>query len=162
MALLGKEERLPMVKFLEKIFPRLADGDYQITSPHDPDYNCIAWAVGDISHWWWPGPNLDREFWPPDLAREVTCPAFESMFALLGYAPSDNEEWENGFEKVALFADANNKPTHAARQLANGRWTSKLGKMEDLEHDLHDLEGTVYGVVVVIMKRPLPPANKEI
>jgi hypothetical protein len=27
--------------------------------------------------------------------------------------------------------------------------------MEDLEHDLHDLAGTVYGSVVLVMKRPV-------
>jgi hypothetical protein len=28
--------------------------------------------------------------------------------------------------------------------------------MEDIEHALHDLAGTVYGSVVLLMKRPLP------
>ena len=32
-------------------------------------------------------------------------------------------------------------------------WTSKLGRMEDLEHALRDLEGVVYGSVVLILKR---------
>ncbi len=54
-----------------------------------------------------------------------------------------------------MFADALGLPTHAARQLASGRWTSKLGKAEDIEHDLHDLEGDLYGIVVLLMKRPL-------
>ncbi len=47
-------------------------------------------------------------------------------------------------------------PEHAARQLANGRWTSKLGRAEDIEHQLHDLEGEVYGTVALLMKRLLP------
>ena len=34
--------------------------------------------------------------------------------------------------------------------------TSKLGKLEDIEHALHDLAGTAYGSVVRIMKRRLP------
>lgn len=36
-------------------------------------------------------------------------------------------------------------PSHAARQLPNGRWTSKCGQAEDIEHDLRDLEGRLYG-----------------
>jgi len=44
---------------------------------------------------------------------------------------------------------------HAARQLPEGRWTSKLGELEDIEHALHDLTGTVYGSVVLVMKRAL-------
>jgi hypothetical protein len=45
-------------------------------------------------------------------------------------------------------------PLYAARQLPNGRWTSKLGEWEDIEHALHDLTGMVYGSVVLVMKRP--------
>jgi hypothetical protein len=62
-------------------------------------------------------------------------------------------EAEPGFEKVALFADASGMPQHAARQLATGRWTSKLGRMEDIEHALRDLEGGIYGSVVLLLKR---------
>jgi hypothetical protein len=69
------------------------------------------------------------------------------------------EEAEPDFEKVALFADAQGKPTHAARQLSSGRWTSKLGKKEDLEHALHALSGAVYGSVVLVMKRPRSPSQ---
>jgi hypothetical protein len=47
-----------------------------------------------------------------------------------------------------------NQSEHAARQLGTGRWTSKLGPDEDIEHDDVDaLEGDHYGVVVRIMKR---------
>jgi len=62
---------------------------------------------------------------------------------------------EVGFEKVALFADAQGLPLHAARQLSDGRWTSKLGEQEDIEHALRDLEGVAYGNVALVMKRPL-------
>ena len=33
--------------------------------------------------------------------------------------------------------------------------------MEDIEHALHDLEGPLYGKVVLVMKRPLPVAAAE-
>jgi hypothetical protein len=46
--------------------------------------------------------------------------------------------------------------THAARQLPGGRWTSKLGKAEDIQHDTPGVvAGGLYGNVVAIMKRPL-------
>jgi hypothetical protein len=64
-------------------------------------------------------------------------------------------ELESGFEKIALFA-SDGVPKHAARQLESGRWTSKLGTREDIEHALHDLEGAIYGSVALVMKRPLP------
>jgi hypothetical protein len=53
-----------------------------------------------------------------------------------------------------LFVDARGVPTHAARLLPSGLWTSKLGEWEDIEHDLHALEGDVYGTVALLLKRP--------
>jgi hypothetical protein len=45
--------------------------------------------------------------------------------------------------------------THAARQLDNGKWTSKLGQLEDIEHEsLEALSGAVYGSVVQVLKKP--------
>jgi hypothetical protein len=46
-------------------------------------------------------------------------------------------------------------PKHACRQLPSGRWASKLGPSEDIEHALYDLTGTAYGKVALIMKRPI-------
>jgi hypothetical protein len=86
----------------------------------------------------------------------VTIEAFRLAFATLGHEICSGEELEPGFEKIALFANNEGVPKHAARQLSNGKWTSKLGRLEDIEHSLHDLEGTLYGSVVLIMKRPLP------
>lgn len=146
-----------MVSPLEEAFPRLAGGRYRITSPRDGDYNCIAWAAGDTRNWWWPGPDPAKEHWPAGVPRERTRDAFVAAFASLGYIPCEGEALEPGYEKLALFAHEDGKPTHAARQLPDGRWTSKLGKAEDLEHELHDLEGEVYGSVVLLLKRPLPP-----
>jgi len=150
-----------MVTPFEEIFPALTDRNYHITSAPDRDYNCIAWAAGDISKWWWPGPDLVKEYWPPDVPRSETLAAFQQVFALLGYVPCEGEALETGFEKVACFANVQGKPTHAARQLPAGRWTSKLGKMEDIEHDLHDLEGAVYGTVVLLMRRARPVQERN-
>jgi hypothetical protein len=142
-----------MVTQLETAFPGLARGGYRITSLRDTDYNCIAWAVGDTHAWWWPGGDAGREYWPPGVPRERTRGAFEAAFASLGYTVCEGDDPEAGYEKIALFADVNGRPTHAARQLPSGRWTSKLGKLEDVEHGLRDLEGAIYGAVILIMKR---------
>jgi hypothetical protein len=79
--------------------------------------------------------------------------AFEAAFATLGYARCQGEDLEPGFERVALFANAQGAPTHAARQEGSGYWASKLGELEDILHALHDLEGVVYGSVALAMKR---------
>ena len=64
-----------MVHEIEAAFPRLRAGNYQVTSPREDAYNCVAWAAGHT---------------------------------------------------------------------------------EDIEHAQHDLEGTAYGSVVLILKRPVP------
>ena len=136
---------------LEDVFPGLCGQPYQITSPKDHRYNCIAFAAGDDRNWWWPD-AAGEDTWPAAVARAETREAFRDAFATLGYSVCDNDQLEPGYEKVALFALAG-APKHAAKQLPNGRWISKLGPSEDIEHRLHDLTGMVYGSVVVVMKR---------
>lgn len=71
-----------------------------------------------------------------------------------GYEVCDTAEPEVGFEKIVLYADSDRTPTHAAKQLPNGHWTSKLGDFEDIEHDTLDcVEGPVYGKPAVYLKR---------
>jgi hypothetical protein len=146
-----------MVEHIELVFPALRGTGYQVSSPHDTRYNCIAWAAGDTTQVWWPveAGTLRKAHWPPGVPREETLEAFREAFATLGYVVCDDELPEAGFEKIALFAFSG-VPKHAARQLPNGRWTSKLGAWEDIEHDLHDLTGMVYGSVALVLKRPLP------
>jgi hypothetical protein len=148
-----------MVKGIEDLFPRLRGTAYQITSAPDDGYNCIAWAAGLTNEWWWPFGDPMRSHWPEGVPRQETLDAFRAAFATLGYMVCDDAGLEPGYEKIALFADAKGEPAHAARQLPTGRWTSKLGELEDLEHALHDLEGSDYGSVVQIMKRPIPTAG---
>jgi hypothetical protein len=146
-----------MLTHLELLFPGLQSGNYQVTSPPHARYNCIAWAVGVTDRWWWPELDPDAGYWPEGVPVEITLTAFLAAFATVGYTPAEREDAEAGVEKIALFAAATGEPTHAARQLLNGRWTSKLGKLEDIEHDLRDLEGTEYGIVAVILRRTAPP-----
>jgi hypothetical protein len=137
---------------LEDLFPGLRGQAYEVKSPKDGRYNCIAWAAGDTLRWWWPDAD-GEDTWPPGVPRAETVEAFRAAFATLGYDACDHEYLEEGYEKVALFA-LEGAPKHAARQLDTGRWTSKLGPREDIEHELHDLTGMAYGSVVLVMKRP--------
>ena len=139
---------------LIELFPRLLERGYDLTSPETPFYNCIAWAAGETARWWWPDPN-DQYYWPPGMPRKEALQAFVLLFEELGYAVCEDEKLEEAFEKIAIYVnDSTGKPTHAARQLASGRWTSKLGSLEDIEHDLKGATGVYYGSVAVIMKRP--------
>lgn len=143
-----------MSESIEQQFPNLKDSGYQITSPKSRRYNCIAWAAGDQNRWWQPAPQASGLYWPSGVAREVSISAYVAAFAALGFVECDNHQLETGFEKIALYA-LNGNPTHAARQLDNGRWTSKLGQMEDIEHTLEALTGEIYGEVAQILKRPV-------
>lgn len=144
-----------MVERIEARFPGLRTSPYLVTSPATRDYNCVAWAAGDTARWWWPDPDPDNDaaLWPPGVPVAETIDAFVAAFATLGYRPCSGEEPEPGFGKLTLFASGG-VPTHMARQLPGGRWTSKLGRSEDIEHDLPALSGEVYGTVVLILKRP--------
>lgn len=57
---------------------------------------------------------------------------------------------------MVLDADEHGDWTHAARQLPDGSWTSKLGPDEDILHRTPQaLVGDLYGQVQAIMKRTL-------
>ncbi len=102
---MGQGARLRMVEpSLEDVFPGLRDQPYQIKSPKDRKYNCIAFAAGDDRSWWWP--DLDGEDnWPAGIARVETLEAFRDAFATLGYVVCDHDQFEEGYEKkVRPFA----------------------------------------------------------
>jgi len=137
---------------LEALFPQLSSSSYQIKSPATPQYNCIAWAAEEDDRWWEPVP-VPGYYWPRRIPREVTLASLTMLFQRLGYRPGADETLEAGCEKIAIYADFSGAPTHVARQLANGKWTSKIGTLEDIEHDLEGLTLSDYGTVAQIMKR---------
>jgi hypothetical protein len=49
---------------LEAEFPGLLYTAYQVRSPPDPEYNCIAHAVGDVNRFWYDA-NVRGYYWPP-------------------------------------------------------------------------------------------------
>lgn len=136
---------------LSREFPLLKPGTWKETSPRDPRYNCVAWAARDNRRWWWPGAH-PRVHWPAGQGEEPTVESFERLFRSFGYEEAGTAEPEPGTEKIALFGEEL-EVLHVARQLPNGRWTSKLGKGIDVEHDLPSLEGGIYGSVIRILHR---------
>lgn len=143
-------------------YPNLRD--YTITSERTDEYNCFAWALGCTSRWVEPNPDFWLEqhpgyYWPEGLSTELTVSTLIDLFRIESYEVCADGEVEAGFEKIAIYAFDDDDPTHAARQLENGRWTSKLGNWEDIEHatpeelssGLDSQRG--YGSVVQFMKR---------
>jgi hypothetical protein len=139
---------------LPVIFPHLSEAAYLITSPEDAFYNCIAFAAGDRSQKWWPN-DAPCAYWP--VHREETIDSFVAAFATLGYETCTTPDLERDYEKVAIYADRTGDPTHMAAQLPSGRWSSKLGDLEDIEHEtLDQLNGDGkwdYGRAVRFMRR---------
>lgn len=134
---------------IAEAFPGLKTSLFAITSQPTDDYNCIAWAAGDNGNFWWPG-----RFWPKDVPPVESRLAFIRAFATRGYVVCDNGDLEEGFEKVCLYEKLG-KPKHAARQLPDGTWSSKLGRAHDISHTLEGLAGRQYGKPSVYFRRPI-------
>jgi len=135
-------------------FPKLAQVRFEVTSAQTSEYNCIAWAASETHRAWWPD-KMKIGYWPKGIPREVTLKAFIQAYETLGYRPCEmNTSLELGKEKIAIFVGYAGRPTHAARQLENGDWTSKLGRNFDISHELLGVTGGEYGDVAQIMDRP--------
>ena len=137
--------------------PHLSVDNHAITSPESRKYNCIAWANGEVHRRWEPDP-LSIHYWPSTARREITLDAVVHAFGTRGYHPCKDGALKPGVEKIALFGKSvpggRIYPTHAARQLPNGKWTSKLGDYEDIEHSTEGaVSGPLYGTVVRYLER---------
>lgn len=137
------------INWPDEHFPHLNGCRHAVTSDYDTKYNCIAWAVPTIRDWWSLVPGY---YWPPNH--------YVAAYATEGYRPCGQDgSVEPGWEKIALYG----KPSaigravveHAARQLRDGGWTSKMGRAEDITHlSEADVSGPLYGQVVLYLKRP--------
>jgi hypothetical protein len=126
-----------------------AVGKYKKTSEPDEFNNCIAYAAGVFDEWWQHTPGYKWHAF-----RSESIESLVALFANLGYERCDSGEVETGYEKVVLY-ERGRLWTHAARQLPDGKWTSKLGPDEDIRHDSADcICGAKYGTVYCYMRRP--------
>jgi len=133
------------------LFPGLERCRWGLTSPEAVTYNCISWAAEDQRRRWWePAPSF---YWPPGVPREYSVEAYKGAFEQIGYTVCGNAAFEPGLQKIALYA-IDSEPQHAARQLPDGAWTSKIGIADDIMHEtLESIEGDGYGRVVLVMQR---------
>ncbi len=140
---------------LKNIFKKLSKKNFAITSPRTNKYNCIAWAAGDSSLWWEPD-SFNINYWPPDITRTMTLKSYIKAYEKLGYVKCKNGNFQNQYEKIAIYVDKKNVPTHATRQLVSGCWTSKLGGEWDIQHNSElDLIGKEYGKIAVYLRRKI-------
>lgn len=145
-----------MVIVNDSDFPRLRQDGYVVKSEPDERYNCVAWAAGENHRWWEP---CDGRYWPEKAPRDYTIDALAQAYAAHGFIECQSVDYEAGVQKIALYGLDDGEYLHAARQLKNGQWTSKLGADEDICHASPEAVayGT-YGDVVKIMMRAYPDA----
>lgn len=132
-------------------FPNTVNNPFTKTSEPTHSYNCIAWAFGDMSRFYWPTTH-PHHYWPSNIPREESLDAFIKLYSSIGYKCCDNDNLEDGYEKIVIYTNGG-IPTHAAKQLENGIWSSKLGPMEDVSHTLDSMANGLYGNVSQFMKR---------
>jgi hypothetical protein len=141
---------------LEAVFPALDGNAYAKTSDRTDTYNCFAFAAGDDSSWWGEPPD---DYWPPSVDYGRAPEHLIAAYATLGYVECQTGDLEAGYEKIAIYVHPDTgRATHAARQLDDGCWKSKIGELEDIEHStLAQLECLVslssYGYVVRYVRR---------
>jgi hypothetical protein len=141
----------------ERQIPALREADYEPQSPRNKGYNCFAWAARDSDSCWDPPGLADWTYWPEGVPTWESLENYRRAYATVGFVDCDDGALEEGVEKIAIFVDTEGSPIHAARQLPNGRWTSKLGKGIDIEHDFDALEGDpAIGDFACFLKRPSP------
>lgn len=156
---------MPKTLILQNFIRLNDDSSFKITSPKDPNYNCIAWAIIKNNILVWPHPSasiIDGVEWPNELPCDCKLDTFIKLFNLREYYSCDSWLFENGFQKIALYVHPTTKNvTHAARQQPNGLWTSKLGPQEDITHSTPlTIECNEYGNAVHFMMRKNSSFNK--
>ena len=141
---------------LTRAFPNLASEGFDIVGEPAPRYNCIAYAAGDTSKWWWPdGVN----YWPPWGTLTNRIESLKEAFSGLGYEPCDDSTAEVDYQKVALY-EIQGEMTHAALQMPSGRWRSKMGRGPVIEHsNPESLSDGIYGEPTIFMRRPKTTAG---
>lgn len=130
---------------IQKHFPNLIQGEnFEYTSQHTDEYNCVAWATEITNKW-------IQFIYDEHGNYDINAVRYIRYFSELGFVETENIAVENAV-KIAIYADSDNNFTHVARQLRSGKWTSKIGDWEDIEHrDLQDIAGGAYGKPIILM-----------
>ncbi len=133
-------------------FPNLARAGFEIVAQPSARYNCIAYAAGDTSRWWWPD---GVSYWPAWAPLTDSIASLTAVFSGQGYKLCDDGGVAAGCQKAALY-ESDGKMQHAALQMPNGRWRSKMGKGPLIEHHSPDsLSGGIYGHAAITMQRAI-------
>src|ERR1035437_2064766 len=133
---------------IKRYFPNLIQGkNFEFTSGQTDEYNCVAWATELTADW--------VQFIYDEIGNyDNNVQKYIKYFTELGFIKTENSQFVKDVQKIAIYANENKDFVHVARQLNNGKWTSKLGEWEDIEHTtLEVLAGDSYGNPYIIMEK---------
>ena len=143
-------DTLSWEKLLTGAFPKLSSEGFEIIEQASERYNCIAYAVGDTGSWW---DDNEKHYWPAHATRSNSIESLKEMFAGLGFEQCHDSRIEDGYQKVALYEEQS-VWKHAAVQMPNGRWRSKMGQGPVIEHlSPESLSGGPYGNATIYIRR---------
>jgi hypothetical protein len=117
-------------------------------------YNCIAWSLGIVNQWVWLNQSKGHPF--------HVYQAWDKLYASAGYSvvPGMDFSFKPGYQKVVLYGHNTGGGlvdiTHAALQLSDGSWSSKLGGDPLIRHaNPDDVAGGLYGNPLRVYIRPV-------
>lgn len=143
------------------------DEAFEVTSPCDRFYNCIAWAMGFDDRWVddYPDTPSKRKWWPSGVVKDHTPKGLISAFEAVGFECCESPEMEEGYDKVVLYKSSKhidpntglNVPeqwTHAARVIGDNLYHSKMGESFDIHHSGNNVfSQSPYGIEYQSMRR---------
>ncbi len=131
---------------IKKHFPNLTFESFKYTSEKTDDYNCAAWSIEIEDEW--------IQFRDPKGMLDVSITTYINYFTNLGFSITNDKNFEEGVKKIAIYKNEQDEFKHVARLMSNGKWTSKIGDWEDIEHDtLEVLADRSYGKPCLIMEK---------
>lgn len=144
------------VAWLNALFPNLRRDGFTVVGPQSDLYNCIAYAAGDASQWW---AHIPGRYWPSHATRSERLESLIEVFAGLGFEQCHDSQVEEGYQKVTLYEERG-AWTHAALQMPNGHWRSKMGEGPVIEHpNPESLSAGPYGDATTFMRKSVQPAD---
>jgi hypothetical protein len=129
-------------------FPNLGK-EWEILAPATPKYNCISHTIGVYHRW----------EWPHKPGKDATVADFDQLYGKYGYRRISTLDYsfDPRVQKIVLYGVQKGgtwAPTHGARMLADGTWTSKLGKGPLIRHKTPDsVNGEGYGRPIAVYIR---------
>ena len=147
---------LEYIKFLEskfdiKLHPKAIENInlFIKVNSQDDNFNCIGYALSInefVSY------HISR-YWIDSVPRNASIINLVKIFEHFGFERC-NSLVETGYKKIVIYGN-HGISKHAAIQLDNIWYESKMGSYEICKHTLEAIEGALYGYPKVWMRKKL-------